>query len=37
MIINYCKSELIPINIDVENVKSFLDALHCVEDNFPIK
>jgi hypothetical protein len=37
MIINYHKSELIPINVEVEECSSFFETFGCVLGSFPIK
>ena len=37
MRIKYHKSELIPINLSVEECAQFVDILHCVVGDFPIK
>src|ERR1043165_6948392 len=37
MRINYSKSELIPINLEVTEVAPFLDCLGCSQGSFPIK
>jgi hypothetical protein len=37
MIINYHKSELIPINVDLEECSPFLETFGCVLGSFPIK
>ena len=37
MRINYHKSELIPINVEVEECSTFLETFGCVLGSFPIK
>jgi hypothetical protein len=37
MRINFQKSELIPVNIEIEDLQPFIDVFQCEVGNFPVK